>query len=193
MGEELNLSCHNDTERFNKIKSELSSLKDLISKTLDKVCVPIDQAGYFEKLLIDIDEKFNEIFDYIERLNVISKTLEIEIENLISLSGEEIKNISDFNHFKAFILEFKVKILVLARSVLKDFQIQTYKDYKGKSEELVDVLKSKEEMLSLKINQSSEGVIRSISSLINVIDAISFKLTIDRTRMSFNEFSKFSG
>ena len=31
---------------------------------------------------------------------------------------------------------------------------------------------------------SSEGVIRSISSLINVIDAISFKLTIDRTRMS---------
>jgi len=152
MGEELNLSCHNDTERFNKIKSELSSLKDLISKTLDKVCVPIDQAGYFEKLLIDIDEKFNEIFDYIERLNVISKTLEIEIENLISLSGEEIKNISDFNHFKAFILEFKVKILVLARSVLKDFQIQTYKDYKGKSEELVDVLKSKEEMLSLKIN-----------------------------------------
>ena len=84
MGEELNLSCHNDTERFNKIKSELSSLKDLISKTLDKVCVPIDQAGYFEKLLIDIDEKFNEIFDYIERLNVISKTLEIEIENLIS-------------------------------------------------------------------------------------------------------------
>lgn len=39
----------------------------------------------------------------------------------------------------------------------------------------------------------SEGVIRSILSLINVIDVIFFKFMIDCIRMFFNEFSKFFG
>lgn len=152
MGEELELRGDNETDRLNKIKSELLSLKDLIYKTLDKICVPVDKSENIKKSLEDVDEKFNDTFNYIEKIDVISKTLEIEIKNFISLNKEEIINISDFNAFNSFIPDFKIKILVVNKSILKDFQIQVLKDYKGESEKLVEALRSKEEVLSLKIN-----------------------------------------